>query len=77
MNHLFLNRPEHLLRGSASLLLRLCWDEVDSLGLAGLPFTRLSPALLRKSISEEYHTNYESIPRVLFNQISLCTIIVL
>lgn len=58
MNRLFLKSPEHLLRGSASLLLRLCWDEADSLGLAGLPFTRLSPALLRKSISEEYNTNH-------------------
>ncbi|TNN73597.1 hypothetical protein EYF80_016192 [Liparis tanakae] len=31
------------------MLLRLCWDEVDSLGLSGLLFARLSPALRRKT----------------------------
>ncbi len=36
------------LRGSASTLLRLCCDEADSLGLAGLLLARLSPALRRK-----------------------------
>lgn len=40
--------PDHLLRGSASMLLRLCWDEADSLGLAGLLLARLSPPLMGK-----------------------------
>lgn len=31
-----------------SILLRLCWDEADSLGLAGLLFARLSPPLREK-----------------------------
>ena len=38
---------DHVLRGSASVLLRLCCDDddEDSLGLAGLLFTRLSAPL--------------------------------
>lgn len=44
--------PDHLLRGSASVLLRLCWDEADSLGLAGLLLARLSPPLRRRQINK-------------------------
>lgn len=36
---------EHLLRGSPSVLLRLCWDNKLSLGLPGLFLTRFSELL--------------------------------
>ncbi len=36
------------------MLLRLCWDEADSLGLAGLLLARLSPALQRTENKQRY-----------------------
>lgn len=62
---------EDLLRGSVSILLRLCWDEADSLGLAGLLFARLSPPLKEKRhVLSAFNTNYISHEFSLIDQLT-------
>lgn len=54
-----------------SILLRLCWDEADSLGLAGLLFARLSPLLKEKRhVLSAFNTNYISHEFSLIDQLT-------